>query len=95
VERVAALYTAIEAVLGLPAEIAHLRAEVSLLRAEVERLRQSQAPVLVTVKEAAQRLSVTPRTVRRYIEQGKLRSVQFGDTPRVDLGSLPELVEAR
>ncbi len=43
-----------------------------------------KAPQLVTVRYAARRLGVAPRTVRGYIGNGKLRALELGasDNPR-------------
>ena len=44
---------------------------------------------LVTVPEAARRLGIAPRTIRRAIQEGKLRAFRFGSRwNRVELAAL-------
>lgn len=50
--------------------------------------------VLLTVVEVADVLKVSPRAVRRYIAQGKLRAVRFGRGYRVELAALEAFIRA-
>lgn len=50
-------------------------------------------PVFVTVQEAAVLLRVTPSTIRRLIQQGKLDLRQFGSERRITWESLVVLAE--
>lgn len=51
---------------------------------------------LVTVREAANFLRISARTVYRLIESGQISAVRIGKQWRIPLGTLPgrELVEA-
>ena len=49
-------------------------------------------PLAFTIREAAHRLGVSERTVRRAIAAGKLRVVRLGRCVRVPLDSLSALL---
>lgn len=49
----------------------------------------------LTIREAAERLKVSQRTVRRWIDQGYLQVIKLGRTVRIDEGSLNGLIFAR
>ena len=54
-----------------------------------------QAPVemlLVTVKQAAEALLISERTVHNFIANGKLASVKFGAIRRVELSAIKTLI---
>lgn len=50
---------------------------------------------LLTVREAAERLSLSPRQVRRLIAWGQLRAVRLGRAVRVPEGELERLAEGQ
>jgi excisionase family DNA binding protein len=62
----------------LRAAIAPLAEELRLLRVEVERLRQALPPLLVTTREAAERLGISEFTVRRQIKVGTIPARRVG-----------------
>jgi excisionase family DNA binding protein len=74
--------------LALPAAVAALRAEVAEVKALLQGVQASLPPTLVTITDAAQRLGLTNRTVRRMLAAKKLRSIRIGETVRVDLSSI-------
>ena len=49
-------------------------------------------PQLITVEEAAQRLSIARSNVYRYMQRGQLRSVLIGRCRRIALEDLDEFV---
>ncbi len=49
-------------------------------------------PHLITVEEAARRLSISRSNVYRYMERGQLRSVLIGRCRRIALEDLDEFV---
>ncbi len=50
------------------------------------------ASPLVTIADAAERLSVSPKTIRRYVASGALTAVRIGPRlVRVELASLERL----
>ena len=51
-------------------------------------------PTLLTCKQVATVLSISPRTVLRLIDRGELRSVRIGGSVRVRLSDVDTLVEA-
>ncbi len=53
------------------------------------------ATSFLTIREAAERLKVSQRTVRRWIDQGYLQVIKLGRTVRIDEGSLNGLIFAR
>ena len=48
---------------------------------------------LLTLEEVAEKLRVRPRTVKRYIAQGKLEAVRVGIGYRVKADSLARYIE--
>ena len=50
------------------------------------------APQLVTVKDAARRLSLSPRTVAHYIARRKLAVVRLGRAVRITEAELQRLI---
>lgn len=48
---------------------------------------------MLTVKEIAENLSVSDRTVRLWIESGKLKGYKFGKDYRVEPSDFKEFVE--
>ncbi len=84
---------AIEDLLRLPAKVEALTKEVAALRVEFEKLRALVPPQLVSVSEAARRLRVSEKTVRRYVQSGRLRSARIGASVRIDLAAVRELLE--
>lgn len=89
----AALYAAMHNLLSVTTTINTLRQEIAGLRREVTELRRTTPPVLIPVSDAARRLGLSKKTVRRHIEQGLLRSVRIGNAIRVDLSSLPDALD--
>ena len=53
------------------------------------------APALLTVAETAERLAVSPDTVRRWIKDGTLGVFQVGRVVRVPESSVVDLIEGR
>jgi excisionase family DNA binding protein len=53
------------------------------------------APALLTVAETADRLAVSPDTVRRWIKDGTLGVFQVGRVVRVPASSVAALIERR
>lgn len=51
-----------------------------------------EAPLLITVKAAAEKLSLTPWSVYRLLDQGLIESVYQGRRRYVVVGSLAEYV---
>lgn len=51
--------------------------------------------VLLSVREAAQRVGVSEKTIRRYIDAGRLRAFRFGSKLiRVDIADLDAMLTA-
>lgn len=48
---------------------------------------------LLTIRETAERLSVSRQTIYRLIRLGELRLVTIGKAPRVDARSVARLIE--
>ena len=48
---------------------------------------------MITVAEVAKRLNVTPKTVTRWIEQGKLPAFRFGKNYRIEEEELNKFIE--
>jgi excisionase family DNA binding protein len=69
--------------------------ELAAIRAEIETIRRSLPPTLMSVADAASRLGLSTRTVRRMVTARKLRSIRFGETIRVDLSSIQEILMLR
>jgi len=72
----------------VPGVLRSLVAEVAALRAEVASLRSTLPPALVTLAEAAERLGVSVRTLRRRVKDGTLPVRRIGRSLRVDLDAL-------
>ena len=83
-----AIASVIEAVLSIPTELQGMKAEIAELRRQISVLQSVQPLSIVTVPEAAERLNVTQRTVRRMLREGRLKSVRIGNRVRVDLGTV-------
>ncbi len=49
--------------------------------------------VIYTIEEAAEILKIKPRTVRAWIEQGKLKSFKLGDLVRIHEDDLQALID--
>jgi len=49
--------------------------------------------LLMTYRQAAQRLQVSERTVWTLVNTGRLRAVRFGHTVRIDLADLEAFAE--
>jgi excisionase family DNA binding protein len=47
---------------------------------------------MLTVNEVAKLLKVSPRTVRNYIKDGKLKAVKIGSTNRIPENVINELI---
>ncbi len=50
-------------------------------------------PELLTVKEAAARLKVQPKTIREWLQPGKVRGAKAGKSWRIPVDALTELVK--
>ena len=48
---------------------------------------------LLTINEVAERVRVNPRTVRRWIDEGKLRAAKVMGNIRVEAGEVDKLVK--
>jgi excisionase family DNA binding protein len=83
-----AIATVVEAVLSIPTSLEAMKAEIAELRRQISVLQAVQPLSIVTVPEAAERLGVTQRTVRRMLRAGRLKSVRIGNRVRVDLGTV-------
>ena len=53
---------------------------------------QRPATSFLTIREVAERLKVSERTVRRWIDQGYLQVIRLGRTVRIDEESLSGLI---
>ena len=53
------------------------------------------APQLLTVEDAAIRLSVSTKSIRRWIEAGELPAVRLGRAVRVEESALAEFIDGR
>ncbi len=51
------------------------------------------SPLLVTIKEAAETLSVSRSTIYRLIDSGKLLAVRVASAPRIPATALRRFVE--
>jgi len=80
--------TLLETLLAIPASLEAMAAEIAELRKQISVLQAVQPLAIVTVPEAAERLGVTQRTVRRMLREGRLKSVRVGNRVRVDLGTV-------
>ena len=54
----------------------------------------TDAPTLLTYKQAAEILQVSDRTVWQLVKDGQLRAVRFGRTVRIDRQDLDAFIEA-
>jgi excisionase family DNA binding protein len=54
--------------------------------------RVTEAPILLTVEQAANRLNQSPRQIARYIDRGQLRALHLGRSVRVPIGELDAFV---
>jgi len=68
---------------------------VPLPTAAAPRAATPPANTLMTVREAAQHLRKAERTVRLYVQQGRLRSYRVGGSVRFDRADLDALVVVR
>lgn len=50
---------------------------------------------LLTVKEAAEILSLSERTIQRYLKSGELACVRLGRLVRIEVKDLEEFVEKK
>ena len=51
------------------------------------------SPLLVTIKEAAETLSVSRSTIYRLIDSGRLLAVRVASAPRIPAAALERFVE--
>ncbi len=65
-----------------------VRAELAPLVERVEALAAAAPPALVSVEVAAERLQLSPATVRRQLAAGELPGVRLAGRWRVDLAAL-------
>lgn len=49
-------------------------------------------PLAVDIREAARLLSVSPRSIRRYIESGRIRALRIGRRILIPVEGLSELL---
>jgi len=92
---IAAASVIMNAFLSVPEKQAQLLTELGARRREVALMQERLPPTLVSVQDAAQRLSVTPKTVRKWVRTGRLRSIRVDEVIRVDLGSITVVLAAR
>lgn len=69
-----------------------VRDEMAPLRRQLEEIRDEKKPpeLAVTVKEAARRMSVSPRTIQRMVKSGELLSTLVGRSRRIFVASLKQ-----
>ena len=84
-----ALGVGLEALLTMPAELARLRAELAGVRQELAAISGRLPPMLVSTREAAERLGVSAKTIRRLAAAGEIRTAKIGGLLRIDLASAP------
>lgn len=65
-----------------------VRAELAPILDDLATLKAAAPPAMATVEEAAERLAVSPATVRRWLEEGAIVGRKIGRAWRVDLGAL-------
>ena len=58
-------------------------------------MRDDETEMLLTVEQAAQRLQLTPYTVRAQLRQGKLRGIRRGRVWRIEESALLESTPAK
>jgi excisionase family DNA binding protein len=59
-----------------------------------QRMAVATEPEFYTVKEVAERLRVSLRSVYRMVEQGKVRAIRIGDTYRISAESLNNFIRS-
>jgi excisionase family DNA binding protein len=69
-------------------DVSELAAEVRALREEIRRLRESTPQSLVDLKAAAAHLGVSTRTLRRWVDAGRVPFRRVGRTLRFPLAAL-------
>jgi excisionase family DNA binding protein len=69
-------------------DVSALAAEVRALREEIRRLRESTPQSLVDLKAAAAHLGVSTRTLRRWVDAGRVPFRRVGRTLRFPLAAL-------
>jgi excisionase family DNA binding protein len=83
---------AIAAVLGAitetPDRLAALEAKIVGLVDSVAAIRAALPPQLVTIKEAAKLYNVSTSTMRRWVRDRRVRSLEIESTVRVDVSKL-------
>ena len=52
----------------------------------------TEAPRLLNIEDVANRLSISPSLVRRYIRDGKLESVKLGDRRLIEERAIAALI---
>jgi excisionase family DNA binding protein len=92
---IAAASVIMNAFLSVPEKQAQLLTELGALRREVALMQERLPPTLVSVHDAAERLSLHPKTVRKWVRTRRLRSIQVDGVIRVDLGSIAAVLAER
>lgn len=70
------------------AVVSVIRAELAPIKAKLETLAAASPPALVDVEVAAERLGLSPATVRRQAASGELPARRVGRRWKVDLAAL-------
>lgn len=74
------------------AELVRVEVQAQVRSALTER---AAFPDLLSTAEAARYVRVTPRTIRRWLEQGKLHALHAGRELRIDRAELDRLMRSR
>lgn len=80
--------------LTIPTELAALRQELARVNEQLSEISERLPSSLVSVRDAAERLGVSTKTIRRMVAAGEIRSARIGHAVRVDLASAPAAHDA-
>lgn len=65
-----------------------VRAELAPILDDLATLKAAAPPAMASVEEAAERLAVSPATVRRWVVDGTIIGRRIGRSWKIDLGAL-------